>query len=1301
MSDLETAFHKRWRGLVEPVEGLVVSVPVLVAAECMHRHGPELQEKVREECDAADGCRVRSLESLFVNVLGFAATAFVRDPEGVSVYLPEGSETVAASYALKSRIDGAPPVMLVWDVPDIELDRPDTRDGKWAYPPKDKFDRLLRHARVPIGLLTNRREFRLFYAPADESTGIITFRLADMVQTQGREILDAFVMLLSSHRFFAVAKDRQLPALLLESRLRQANVTNALAGQVLEALEILLRGIEAASLRDSDTRLREAVEDGKAYPALLTVLLRLVFLLYAEDLSLLPVDHPHYAEHLSILSLHARLQSDAGSFPDTMSRRFGAWPRLLALFRAVYFGIRHGELSIPQRRGVLFDPTEYPFLEGWGPDGGAPTREADRAAVQIPPIDDETVFQVLDRLIILDGERLSYRALDVEQIGSVYEALMGYTVERTDGPAACLKPFGVWVSGAQLLGLPPKDRVGWLEDHALCVKRELSKVSSALTSAKTEDSVLDALGPLRRGRTERTHATQLVLQPGPERRRTSSHYTPRSLSEPIVRRTLEPLLLAMGEEPSSARLLDLKVCDPAMGSGAFLVAACRFLAGELQAAWTRERKVEAIAKEHGNVLLYAKRLAAQRCIYGVDKNALAVNLAKLSLWLETLAKDEPFTFLDHALKHGDSLVGLSLDQIRAFHWAPEEQIDLASREIDAALVEAVRARQEILDLAKGEDALHEYAQEKERLLFDAEDALAKARLLGDLVVGAFFAHDKPKDREAERLRRLDLALLWLRDGGAAPAELLEMQREVHRLSPFHWMIEFPEVFYAKRADPLDGDRVNRVAMMDAFVGNPPFMGGRDVSATLGTTYNDWLEKALDGKKSADLCAQFFRRADALLGTHGAIGFIATDKIAHGDTLDGGLRQLVAAGAEIYYAIPKMPWPGQASVTVSVVHLSKGSVKARTARRLDGVEVHRIAPTLRAETADSVPERTPQKLSSNDRYSFQGSILSGEGFVLSAREREELIAAHPRNADKIFEYLGGDEVNSSPSQSPSDYVIDFGELSEEEASRWPDLMRHLASEVRPIRSAKSAEVASYPWWRHWRPRRDLYSAISGMSQCLVIARDPKHFCFSFQPVGRVFNEKLYVFALDSFAAFAVLQSRIHVYWASRYGRPTGGAATLSYSNTRCFQTFPFPADDPKKSSRPEAETSGRAFYSARQAYMMAHQRGLTETYNRMKDVDDRDAEILALRRMSEEMDRAVLAAYGWKDIDVPAFEAAADDPVRQHFEDEVLDRLFALNTERAEKERLLGSIGKVTAKKFARGKQGKKKPQDQGGLPGME
>jgi type II restriction/modification system DNA methylase subunit YeeA len=155
-----------------------------------------------------------------------------------------------------------------------------------------------------------------------------------------------------------------------------------------------------------------------------------------------------------------------------------------------------------------------------------------------------------------------------------------------------------------------------------------------------------------------------------------------------VQRTLEPLLAVMGPEPTSARILNLKVCDPAMGSGAFLVEACRFLAEHVVAAWTREGAIESVARDHGEPLLHARRLVAQRCLYGVDKNDAAVELAKLSLWLVTLSKTLPFTFLDHALRHGDSLVGLDFDQIRSFHWKPGSQLELFGKELDAALEEA-------------------------------------------------------------------------------------------------------------------------------------------------------------------------------------------------------------------------------------------------------------------------------------------------------------------------------------------------------------------------------------------------------------------------------------------------------------------------------------------------------------------------------------------------------------------------------------------------------------------------------------
>ena len=148
-----------------------------------------------------------------------------------------------------------------------------------------------------------------------------------------------------------------------------------------------------------------------------------------------------------------------------------------------------------------------------------------------------------------------------------------------------------------------------------------------------------------------------ILQPTGERRRTGSHYTPRSLTAPIVKYALEPAFDRLGSDATPDQVLDLKVCDPAMGSGAFLVEACRALGERLVAAWARWPQTRPTIPADEDEELHARRLVAQRCLYGVDKNPRAVDLARLSLWLATLARDHEFTFLDHALKCGDSLVG--------------------------------------------------------------------------------------------------------------------------------------------------------------------------------------------------------------------------------------------------------------------------------------------------------------------------------------------------------------------------------------------------------------------------------------------------------------------------------------------------------------------------------------------------------------------------------------------------------------------------------------------------------------------
>jgi hypothetical protein len=423
MISIERRFHQEWLNLVQPAEGLVVSATVLEQAQCMERLPRSIQQTLLDLCDKEqETLTLRSLPAVLGELLDLPPELFDLGealPEELSLYVPEGKQRLRPTMALRY-LNGKPPAegrvgapdstpakkageryaMLVWETPaGLSLDENETATGPWLYPAELKFDRLLRECQVPIGLLSNGREIRLVYAPTHGASGWLAFRVKDMTESDGRAILDAFVMLLSGRRWFGTSPEHQLPALLRQSRVQQNDVTNDLADQVFEALEILLGGFQAASERDQDQRLAQALEADPdlVYSGLLTVLLRLVFLLYGEDHRLLPTD-PLFAQHYSVRGLFDQLEKDHDRYPDTMGLRFGAYARLVSLFRLVWLGGAHGDFEMPERKGELFDPNEYPFLEGWGPGGSAPVASAEqRRNVRVPAVDDGTVYRVLKR----------------------------------------------------------------------------------------------------------------------------------------------------------------------------------------------------------------------------------------------------------------------------------------------------------------------------------------------------------------------------------------------------------------------------------------------------------------------------------------------------------------------------------------------------------------------------------------------------------------------------------------------------------------------------------------------------------------------------------------------------------------------------------------------------------------------------------------------------------------------------------------------------------------------------------------
>jgi hypothetical protein len=518
-----------------------------------------------------------------------------------------------------------------------------------------------------------------------------------------------------------------------------------------------------------------------------------------------------------------------------------------------------------------------------------------------------------------------------------------------------------------------------------------------------------------------------------------------------------------------------------------------------------------------------------------------------------------------------------------------------------------------------------------------------------------------------------------------------MQRAIReRLPAFHWMVEFPEVFYADRPDPLDDDVANRAAYMDAFLGNPPFAGKNAISEVNGEGYIEWLmaiRPDVQGRPNTDLAAYFFRRSADLLGANGTLGLVATNTIAQGDSRLVSLKPLVDGGAIIHAAESCRRWPGTAAVFVAVVHIAFGSVVRATGQRnLDG----RVVANIDSRLTDAKERSEPSTLSANDGLAFMGGKLVGAGLAVGVDEHAELVKLDRRNGEVLRPYLGGEELNRNPSGAFERYMIDFSARSLEEASRWPDLLRIIEERVRPARETDKRGTYKTYWWKPGESGGALYAALGGLKQCLVSSRVTKHLAFSLQPTHIFFSENLNVFALGGGTPFAVLQSRVHEAWArllsSDFGSSSIGAV-LRYAATDCFRTFPFPQPSPR-AVLPRLEREAHRLYDVRANYMVDENVGLTITYNRLRDPACTDERILALRAMHEELDGAVIAAYAesdpdgrWVEVEVPPFCALTDDDKQNvaTFEDAVIDRLFALNARRAAEEKRLG-LGEASKKK---------------------
>jgi hypothetical protein len=507
----------------------------------------------------------------------------------------------------------------------------------------------------------------------------------------------------------------------------------------------------------------------------------------------------------------------------------------------------------------------------------------------------------------------------------------------------------------------------------------------------------------------------------------------------------------------------------------------------------------------------------------------------------------------------------------------------------------------------------------------------------------------------------------------------ELSKGSKGIVPFHWELEFPEVF-------TTDDKGRAIGGFDVIIGNPPFAGKNTITSSTREGYIDWLQTIHEQSHgAADLVAHFFRRSFTLLRQNGCFGLIATNTIGQGDTRSTGLRWICAHDGTIFRARKRLRWPGEAAVVVSVVHVAKGAIPSPHLLN------HHEVPTITAYLFHAGGSEDPHKLRSNLGLAFQGCGIGSLGFLLTPKDLEFAAFSqlkHPKHPSVLLlkPYIGGEDLYRGTIER---YVLDVDELDAETLTAMPEVLGLLQDRVRgDLLARHEISETTTEWWHFRRPSLGLRRAMAMLGEPLACARVGNALALSFLPKDSISNEKVIVFHLNSFSAFATLQGRVHEIWARFFSATLKD--DLQYTPSDCFDSFPFCEGF---QSNDIMDTVGKNYYEFRLQLMRRESCGLTTIYNWFHDPGCECDGIPELRDLHDSMDRAVLNAYGWTDIQskcefIPEFDEEDDDdnerPTRKKYRyrwpdeirDDVLTRLLELNRRRMLEEGPI-SPGEIT------------------------
>ena len=682
---------------------------------------------------------------------------------------------------------------------------------------------------------------------------------------------------------------------------------------------------------------------------------------------------------------------------------------------------------------------------------------------------------------------------------------------------------------------------------------------------------------------------------GDDRAATGSHYTPDELVQPLIHHSLDHLIAERLKSPNPEQaLLDLRVIDISCGSGHILLAAARRIATELAIVRTGEEQPSPSAFRQ------ALRDVIRNCIYGVDLNPLAVELCKVALWLEAHVPGEPLNFLDLHIKCGNAIVGfVRKEEVdrgvpdEAFVKLPDDDTEVGKR---------IRARnkKERKERAAGVHLLPftDHRESEFKGLLDEWNRIAgmpernpdqvelkkkeferisrsgsafHLRQLASIPIAQFYL---PRTQENESKLITDQMFHEYWSGkrfpqGPACAAAFSI---AHRKRFFHWFIEFPEI-------------IERGGF-DCVLGNPPYLGGTNLSGTYGHEFCNYVKHAFAPTGLSDLVVYFVRRIFALLSDSGSTAFITTNSIKDGDIRKDGLEQIILAGGSINFAVRAIKWPGRANLVISLLAIYKGLWRKESI--LDGRKV----PFVSAFLEDNAEESTPDCLAENSGHLIEGSKWLGEGFILREDEARSLLE-YQGNSKVILKVINGEEINSIPTQSSNRFAIYFSDMSFETAQSYREAFDWIEKRVKPQRQTNNNKTLRERWWQFERPRCELYRKLRPLKCCIVCAATTKHLCFSVVAQNYIFSHALKIFTTDRWDLFSVVQSTLHEVWARKY---SGALETrLRYSPTDCFETFAFPKGLWEEADGGLAEI-GERYHEHRRQMMHRLWLGLTDVYN---------------------------------------------------------------------------------------------------------